>query len=930
MLVLALLTAGDAGSQVRELCRFDPGVDPVFVRHLLYDDDRTFRSYCEATGQSAIRDVHAKLDWMLWSAPPDSYPTRYAALAPHLERLVDELAVVYGCAENLRLLEFRRALGPRVTELNRAVVEFHRVQREVAMPLAEKLARYRGIQDEFERLDYEHGLTALEGQLARAIQLSGDSIGHAVLLRSALARARRTENHMMMCQYLGELGFAFERAGLVDSMYSCYLEGVAIADRHRIPDQAVRLRRFLASHYVDQGRFAMAMRLAREAQSACRRWGGEVYEVSMVLWTMERFADLGCWDIVQGLSQRLRVLLRVLEQTRFQHEYLIYSLRAQRLDARLMAADGNPDEAAAIMSELREPALRLHGPDSNAPLQVERATALLSAGRPREAQVTARDGVAYADSFRQWRPASRLAVIRVRAALALGDLDLARSAMRDLDARVKRQRPGDGLEEWECDELEARIALASGHTEDAKRMLMRGLRNLRANVGAMDAGPYSYLALAGAESLRAVAHHLLADDPASSYRFELEWRSLAGQLGRGGDALAPSTDPRAPDVPASRARSIHLVYGFTDGVLTRWTRSAGSVRREVLHASLRQCDERVEKAMRMLGHDPGEANARMPDELREVCSDLGRLLLPREVRDGPPATLVISAEGPIARLPFEALDLGSGPAYEPVLARHDVVYARPVPPIRRRTGAGNSVILVESEEWPGDRAALAAAGGEANRARARLPKPRLMNSSQVSKRDLLQAWSRASVLYVAAHLERNPEAPLLCYFPMTFAARPNRPEDSYLDLLDARTTDLSGCELAVLSSCASGEPYVVGGRSGPSMADALLDAGAKAVIHTRWQVRDERAAEVAPELAHAWLEARTDPVASWCARRRAGLRGATGWRHPFDWAAWSATVTLTTQPGNGERTDVIAVALRSGRVGSGRQGGSPEPSGSPR
>jgi CHAT domain-containing protein len=205
-----------------------------------------------------------------------------------------------------------------------------------------------------------------------------------------------------------------------------------------------------------------------------------------------------------------------------------------------------------------------------------------------------------------------------------------------------------------------------------------------------------------------------------------------------------------------------------------------------------------------------------------------------------------------------------------------------------------------------------------------------MSSSQISKQDLLAAWSRASVLYVAAHLERNPEAPLLCYFPMTFRARPNRPEDSYLDLLDARTTDLSGCELAVLSSCASGEPYVVGGRSGPSMADALLDAGAKAVIHTRWRVRDERAAEVAPELAHVWLEAGESPVASWCARRRAGLCVSGEWRHPFDWAAWSATVSLPAQQPSRERSVVIAAATRSARAVPGRRAERQEPSGSPR
>src|SRR5262249_49921654 len=155
-------------------------------------------------------------------------------------------------------------------------------------------------------------------------------------------------------------------------------------------------------------------------------------------------------------------------------------------------------------------------------------------------------------------------------------------------------------------------------------------------------------------------------------------------------------------------------------------------------------------------------------------------------------------------------------------------------------GDGTSIILFggdlgQGQATPG---ALASVENEATRAEACLPRGRIVRSNEVPKQALLKAWSQASAIYVAAHLERDPDVPLLSYFPMRCGVRPDRIEDGYLDLLDARSLNLTACRLAVLSSCASGEPYVNGGRAGPSMADALLDAGAAAVIHARWQVRD--------------------------------------------------------------------------------------------
>jgi len=251
-----------------------------------------------------------------------------------------------------------------------------------------------------------------------------------------------------------------------------------------------------------------------------------------------------------------------------------------------------------------------------------------------------------------------------------------------------------------------------------------------------------------------------------------------------------------------------------------------------------------------------------------------------------------------------------------LLARHDVVYARPVPALPRRSGSNQAVVLLEGRN--GERLGpvkLLAPDAESKAVLERLSRARIVRSNEISKPSLLDAWSRTSLLYVAAHLVRDLQAPMLSYFPMTFAAGPDSLDESSLDVRDIRSTDLSACELAVLSSCASGEPYVVGGQSGPSMADAFLDAGARTVIHTRWQVRDDRAAVVAPSLAKAWMNNPADPIGACCAWRRSQLRNGRNWAHPFEWASWSISVRLPVQAWHGVDRPIIAAGSRRAPVG---------------
>jgi hypothetical protein len=644
---------------------------------------------------------------------------------------------------------------------------------------------------------------------------------------------------------------------------------------------------------------------------------------------LEQYAELGCWDVVRRVSCRFPVALRELERFHHDREFRVQSLRARYWEARLLAAEGRPDEAATILSGLLAPLRRLDDRGWYSLVQAERAEAMLAAGRPREALRAANEGIAFADSFRVADAGERFALLRARVALALPDVDLSEAALRDARSRRDTREQAPDPSACTYDAIEVAIAIARGHVPEARGKLDLGMSTLRETARRLDAGPQSCLALAQAEDLRREGHLLLARDADASCRFELDWRSLSGRMGQSRPGRAPAAVSSLGSVAAPHC--VHVVYAFTSDTLIRWTRTSDAVRREVLPASRAECDERIEKAMRWFARDPGTASALMSDSLRAACVDLGRLLLPPELLEEPGARLVVTAEGSIARIPFEALGIGAGADYVPLLARHDVAYARPEPSLIQRTGDGTSVILLGDDRRVegAPLSSLAAAEDEARQTIAVLPRGRIVRSSQISKRDLLDAWSHASILYVASHLVRDPEAPLLCYFPMRFGARQYHPEDNYLDLRDVRTVDLSGCKLAVLSSCASGMPYVVGERAGPSMADALLDAGVRAVIHTRWQVRDDRAAIVAPRLTQAWVGGGDDPVTAWCASRRVMLGTAPRWRDPFEWAAWSVTVALPVDPWSAAPENAVAVNSRPERPAHVRRGRNQAPSGSP-
>src|SRR5262249_3604003 len=112
----------------------------------------------------------------------------------------------------------------------------------------------------------------------------------------------------------------------------------------------------------------------------------------------------------------------------------------------------------------------------------------------------------------------------------------------------------------------------------------------------------------------------------------------------------------------------------------------------------------------------------------------------------------------------------------------------------------------------------------------------------------------------------------------------DREEDSYLDVTDVRSADLSHCGLVVLSSCGSGANYVTGRVATPSLAEAFVEAGAEAVIGTSWSLKDEDAARVMHAFTSVYVPSENNAVIALNKARRQLLEdGGT----PNVWASYS-------------------------------------------
>ena len=292
---------------------------------------------------------------------------------------------------------------------------------------------------------------------------------------------------------------------------------------------------------------------------------------------------------------------------------------------------------------------------------------------------------------------------------------------------------------------------------------------------------------------------------------------------------------------------------------------------------------------------------------RAAAAGLRELLLAAPLAVVPPRTerLLVAPDGALFALPFELLAAGAGPEAEPLGVRYELAVVPSATALLRWRGSGSppprrSVLALADPEFTGAAAAAAPAraavlgdllalgrlpgAAREGRLATRLLAPTgelllgaAASESALARRDL----GEFAILHFAAHAVADgahPERSAVLLAPA------HAGEDGLLQGREIGRLPLAG-RLVVLSACRSAAGATAAGEGPLSLARAFQRAGALAVVASRWELRDDEAAETIGALYRRL--AAGEPIG-------AALRGARreGWKADRPAAAWAALVLL--------------------------------------
>lgn len=770
----------------------------------------------------------------------------------------------------------------------------------------ERLEKYHGFLDTYTMLGDRQTAAVCKSRLSSLYEAVGDYDSKMQYLRIALSNFRELEMNLMYCQLVGELGGILRSQGHVDSMVFYYSRGDSVARHNRMPEQAARFCDFYASHYKRTGRLSVAHDLHTEALELCREFKAGCAELRFLISSMMFHSELGCWDIVERLLKRSRIVQRECAQTTrktsdvYKLKHLILDLIEARLNMSRRDVPAANRQFAGLVARMDEMVL-----DYSYRAEVPRAlyywaAGLLENNRPRDALDIAIRGLARSERFSIADWSAKNALLLAEIHYELGN---------DSDAEVAL----DKFDEWSVGEeerlrrelldrnaLRVRIRYRTAGTHDAIASLIDALNQLIRAAGNMDASIQSYLWLDECDGLRALLREFTVGDAELGYGAELVWRDLYRATGRSdGTSEITSLETLRDKAVAARARvarseAIHCLYTPHRDDWVRWTVSSEGIRRDVIDVDRAHLKRLVDECRVMLS---SREQSTMLVSLEANLQKLGRLLLPPEVviRHGANSSgpILITAEGFLSLIPFEAFGVPGTDQYVPLIQNHDVAYIRYFDSPTKRTASRPGVIVVNSRpsetlqrRYPLQKE-LKEARLEGETIAALSPDAVRLFDEEARKSDLRTVWDDAAFAYFATHTIQDPQVPYLFLIPLAEPVGVSAPDETYLDVTDIREADLGGCELVALSGCSSGLPYMEADKTGPSLGDAFLDSGAGAVIQTFWDVRDDEAREFMTSYIRDWNGLGPDKIKALSETRREFLSGPSGVQHPSRWASYS-------------------------------------------
>jgi CHAT domain-containing protein/tetratricopeptide (TPR) repeat protein len=380
--------------------------------------------------------------------------------------------------------------------------------------------------------------------------------------------------------------------------------------------------------------------------------------------------------------------------------------------------------------------------------------------------------------------------------------------------------------------------------------------------------------------------------------------ALAGQRG-----LRLSPAPKQPAAPAATASGTTVPLGHD------------ALRSLVDHYLALIGDPRFRptRGLRLTPRDPRKP---VPDQRLET---LAEAVLPaavrQRIRKTGPECVVVVPDGPLHKLPLEALVLSGGAEPRYVLDElPPLVYApstailalladrvRPTPRALSLLTVGNPAYPKADKEESaapakgrgvvglrGQLPRLPFTAEESRRIRALFDVGRVtaLEGSAATEKAVAASLAGRNVVHLAAHGFADERfGNLFGALALTPPARPEGPDDDgFLTLHEICRLPLEECELAVLSACVTNVGPQQPLEAGVTLASGFLAAGARRVVASQWSVDDRSTAALMEsffsEITAAAKKGGRVSYAAALRDARRKVKARPGWATPFHWAAF--------------------------------------------
>lgn len=706
----------------------------------------------------------------------------------------------------------------------------------------------------------------VEGNGRANLAMLETRLGNYGLAIEHLAEARRSYARIDYrtgdANALGQAATAWAAMGDLRRAMAAAREGLGIAREQSLAQEIAAIHEVLADLHVGAGDARGALALLSVADSVNSSLGLEVERGNNLRRQGAILLELG--EIAVAIT-RTRAALAVHVATADSSEQLQDRLLLAELLSRSAdhsAADSQADTAASLAGRLGPASLRLAA--------LTRARLALAAGRPRVA-LGALDEV----PRERWRPDWMKHDLEAAALVALGRWREARVASEAAVAAMSRERGSFDLGPLRAHYLGGRLALVDRLVDIRLRLgdTLGALHVAAAIPGSRLAGPSAAAFPESEAHLRRIAALQAQLDSAPQGTVEREalmarvmaerrsFQTLAAEHPESSGAELPVMPPDG---------SLLLLYLVAGDHSHRFSVAGTAVRHSDVAAGARDLAERV-RVVRAGLPGPGRRDA-ATDALRQ----LGRLLLGAldDTQLAGVSRLLVVPHGALTALPFTALFLP--PSGGHVVERYTVTilpsaFAHAGRPMNR-SASRLALFAPIPDSLPGTAREVRAIAGI-------YPSSEVWLGRRADEPAVREALGGGSIVHLASHGALDATNPL--FSMMRVAPVPGsdgRLEAHEIMAMRVRSplVFLSGCETGV----GAGTESIIAGSDEGSLAQALLQAGAGAVVATLWRINDREASRMATSF-YRFL-GRYDASQALALAQREALRAGQS----YTWAAY--------------------------------------------